>query len=665
MKYLPRLITDKQALARRPFYLVLLATLSAIAILPCWQRVTAAGGDLDPTFGGSGLVFVRPQAISGNGPATAAALQPDGKIVVVTSLSGPIKTALMRLNTDGSIDSSFGDSNGRAPADSAVSIALQQDGKIVTAGTVEYTGTTEKPDLLVSRYNADGSPDTSFGTGGRVKTDFLGRQDSASAVIIQPDQKIVVAAVANTGEFSNGKEGTVFAIARYDSTGALDTSFGTGGKVTTIFPGRFSLARDIIFQPDWKLVVVGKTLSRTSTVTEDDFALARYYTDGTLDATFGAGGMVTKDVSPSDDAYTVAIQADRRLLVGGTAGNPLQPSEPNNAALLRYNSDGTPDSTFGVGGYTAFDLFGRKDRIEKILIQSDARFIVVGDGLRTPDSENTVWALARHNPDGTRDQTFHSGEAVLTFNASGELPVRDALLQPDGKIVVIGERLFFEFGSMGAAGRYLNDGGTPMPALVPDPLPTLPPITLQFSQAGYTVAEATGFLNVTVVRGGNASVPASVKYATGDQTDANFKCDPYTPGQATIYASRKCDYHIASGTLRFAAGELAKQFTLSFTDDTYVEGPESLTLTLSNPVGATLGENSSANVTITDNDVFGLPNPVDNTRFFVRQLYVDLLSREPDPAGWNGWTDRINLCGQPGQPPPPCDRVTVAGDGFL
>jgi Calx-beta domain/Carboxypeptidase regulatory-like domain len=184
--------------------------------------------------------------------------------------------------------------------------------------------------------------------------------------------------------------------------------------------------------------------------------------------------------------------------------------------------------------------------------------------------------------------------------------------------------------------------------------------SLQFSQGSYTVAESAGFLNINVTRSGDLSAPATVKYATSDTTDANYRCD-----QPTGVASRKCDYHIAVGTLRFAAGESSKQFSLSFINDTYVEGAESFTLALSNPVGSTLGQNNNVTVTVTDDDTGGAANPIDNTSFFVRQLYVDLLSREPDPAGWSGWTSRIDLCGQPGQPPPPCDRVTVGGDGFL
>jgi hypothetical protein len=191
------------------------------------------------------------------------------------------------------------------------------------------------------------------------------------------------------------------------------------------------------------------------------------------------------------------------------------------------------------------------------------------------------------------------------------------------------------------------------------------PPTIQLSDPSYAVSEGTGFLNIVVTRTGDKSAPATVKYATSDSTDANFRCDPNTAGQPTGVASRKCDYHIAVGTLRFAAGEDTKQFTLSVINDVYVEGAENFTLALSNPLGATLGQIKNVPVTITDDDAPGKSNPIDDTRFFVRQLYVDLLSREPDPAGLNGWINRIDKCGEADQPPPPCDRVTVAGDGFL
>jgi Calx-beta domain len=189
--------------------------------------------------------------------------------------------------------------------------------------------------------------------------------------------------------------------------------------------------------------------------------------------------------------------------------------------------------------------------------------------------------------------------------------------------------------------------------------------SVQLSQSSVTVNEGAGFAAINISRSGDTSRTASVTYATTDATDVNFNCHPFTPGQVTGVASRKCDYHIASGRVRFAPGETVKTINISIVDDVFFESSEILNITLSNSNSATLGTNSSANITITDNDLSGQPNPIDGTNFLVRMLYVDLLSREPDPVGFQGWVDRIDKCGQPGQPPPPCDRVTVSGDGFL
>jgi hypothetical protein len=189
--------------------------------------------------------------------------------------------------------------------------------------------------------------------------------------------------------------------------------------------------------------------------------------------------------------------------------------------------------------------------------------------------------------------------------------------------------------------------------------------TVQLSQSSYTVSEGSTFLSIGVTRAGDISGAATVKYATTDATDVNFNCNPSTAGQIVGAASRKCDYHIASGRLRFGPGEANKTIVLSIVNDVYVESTEVLTISLSNSTGTVLGTPNVATVSITDNDAAGQANPIDGTPFYVRMLYVDLLSREPDPAGNAGWIHRIDFCGQPGEPPPPCDRVTVGGDGFL
>jgi Calx-beta domain len=192
-----------------------------------------------------------------------------------------------------------------------------------------------------------------------------------------------------------------------------------------------------------------------------------------------------------------------------------------------------------------------------------------------------------------------------------------------------------------------------------------PQFTFHFSATAYSVNEGSPFVVINVRRDTGTAFPATVKYLTSDATDVNFNCNPSTAGQMTGAASRKCDYHIASGRLRFAPGESAKNIVVSIVNDVYVEDLESFTISLTSPTGAGVSIPNTATIRIIDDDTPGQPNPIDNTGFFVRMLYVDLLSREPDPAGFDGWVHRIDFCGQPGEPPPPCDRVTVGGDGFL
>jgi hypothetical protein len=238
-------------------------------------------------------------------------------------------------------------------------------------------------------------------------------------------------------------------------------------------------------------------------------------------------------------------------------------------------------------------------------------------------------------------------------NTNSRIPVTSGFFTlPSTGTYTIYATSYSPFGTTGSTGAYAI-------SLVPAAN------SIQFSAASYTVNEASSFASITVTRSGNLAGAATVKYTTSDATDVNFKCNPTTAGQITGAASRKCDYHIASGRLRFAAGESSKTIILSVVNDVYVEPSESLTITLSNPTGATLGTTGTSTVSITDNDAPGQANPINGTAFYVRMLYVDLLSREPDSSGNAGWIHRIDFCGQPGEPPPPCDRVTVGGDGFL
>jgi uncharacterized protein (TIGR03118 family) len=158
---------------------------------------------------------------------------------------------------------------------------------------------------------------------------------------------------------------------------------------------------------------------------------------------------------------------------------------------------------------------------------------------------------------------------------------------------------------------------------------------IQFSADQYTVGEGTGHIDVTVTRAGDASGTATVNYATFDQSQA-------------AHASQRSDYELAVGKLTFAPGETSKTFRILIVNDTFVEGDETIDLFLSNPTGAGvgLGTPSQATVTITDNDsVAPATNPIDNTNFFVRQLCLDFLGREPEVSAFNFLTNQINACG--------------------
>jgi hypothetical protein len=179
------------------------------------------------------------------------------------------------------------------------------------------------------------------------------------------------------------------------------------------------------------------------------------------------------------------------------------------------------------------------------------------------------------------------------------------------------------------------------------------PAKLEFSAANYQMSEAQNSIEITVVRTGNMAAAVTVDFAT-DDSGAFIPCGLPTGG-----ADQRCDYGTTAGTLSFAAGEASKSFTLLNTDDAYVEGNETLTITLSNPV---VLSNSSGVATSPDDAILGTPaqttlmildndtapptnNPIDDARYFVNQHYLDFLSRLPDQEGIDYWTDQIAQCG--------------------
>jgi uncharacterized delta-60 repeat protein len=393
----------------------------------------AAPGDLDLSFGTDGKVITG--FVGGSAGASSVALQPDGK-VVVAGLTGLTSFAardfaLARYNPDGSVDASFGTegtltTDFAGGSDVAVGVALQPDGKIVAAG---FTGPPDGDfrQFALARYNADGAPDSSFGTDGQVITDFPSVDEAASAVALQPDGKIVTAGIA----FTSSGFGD-FIVARYNPDGTLDLSFGTGGEATTNF-GDHDGAFAVALQPDGKVVAAGFSFG-TPTL-EEEFALARYSSDGALDPTFGTGGEVTTDFNSFDDgASAVAVQPDGKIVA---AGGSFPSPTTTDFALARYEPNGALDLAFGTGGMVTTDFAGAYDLAEDVALQPDGKIVAAGlTGVLAGDEFD--FALARYDSDGSLDAFFGTGGRVTTDFAGGTDEAGGVALQPDGKIVAAG-----------------------------------------------------------------------------------------------------------------------------------------------------------------------------------------------------------------------------------
>lgn len=387
------------------------------------QATPHASGDLDTTFGTNGVTITN---INGNDVPYGLALRSDGKFFVIAEADfmSSSQSVMLLYNTDGTLDASFGSSgvnvltpfnlgfNGQATA-----VALQSDGKPVVAG---FLNTGGNKNFAVTRYQSDGSLDTGFGVNGLITTPVsLTFDDEPTSLAIQSDGKIVAA-----GHTQN----IDFALVRYKTDGTPDTTFGVGGVVTTNFPigtsGGVDVANDVIIQSDGKIVAAGRSAGR--------FGVARYNTNGSLDTSFGVGGVVSTVVGmdPFMAAYAVVQQPDGKLLVGGTGYNDVDSHYAY--ALVRYNSDGSLDTDFGTSGIVKID-FGDASTGNDLVLRSDGKIVMVGDGSNGTNGLGV--SLVQFNADGSVDTTFGSGGIVHT--AAGTRAT-DVVLQPDGKLIVLG-----------------------------------------------------------------------------------------------------------------------------------------------------------------------------------------------------------------------------------
>ena len=407
-------------------------------------------------------------------------------------------------------------------------MALQPGtGKIVVAGfslATAYPQNVFDSDFEVARYNADGSTDTSFGTGGKVLTQFVGsRYDVATTVATLPNGNIVVAGSTDALSPSEPIIAPDVGLTEYNSDGTLDTAFGNNGRVITTIPNAvgFLFVSAVAVQPDGKIVVAG--WNNAPDVFTDNFLLVRYNSNGSLDTSFGQGGVV--EISGGEGSG-VAIQPDGKIVEVGEVDGEL--------AIVRVNSDGTLDTSFGTGGEVVDPAVAGGT---SVVIQSDGKILVGG---YAPESDSIGGiALVRFDPDGTVDPSFGTDGSVTTdTDTSG---VADIAIEPNGQIVAVASTdntgnpnydsifLVARYNSNGDLDQAFGSGG-----IVTTPLPgTVPPSETALDTATSVVIEADG----KIVVGGDGQYQttnpispfgmpyvALVRYDTDGTLDPTFGC---------------------------------------------------------------------------------------------------------------------------------------------
>ena len=641
-----------------------------------------------------------PSSARANGPVYSLALQSDGKVLVggetfgfTGSMGAPDN--ILRLNADGTRDTGFNPSGG-GPDGPVVGIVAQPDGKIVICGEFfSYNGDAAAPNRVL-RLNADGSLDTTFDPGGGV-------DGTVSAVAVQSDGRVVV--VGRFGSLS-GNTTAPNHVMRLNANGSLDTTFNPGGD------GADDAASAVALQPDGKILVGGSftayngdpaapnrilrlhgqasKLNQTITVNTHAPAAAAHGTsftvaassDSGLPVTYSSAGACTNvgaTFTMTSGTGTCTVKYDQ---AGDSDHNPAsQVSETVTAQKADQTiTFGAPaDKTFGDADFTvsatassglpvSFAASGKCSVSGATVHLTGAGSCTVtasqgGDATNynaAPDVQRsfqiakaaTTTALSSSaNPSSAgQGVTFTATVASAAGTPTGAVTFKDggvAIAGCESRALAFGQATCtttsLSVGNHSVTADYAGDAN--FNASAGSLSATQVVGNIEFSQSLYTVAERGGEITITVRRLGDTSQASSVDYSTDDGSVPSVA----VPCSSTTgLALERCDYTRAAGTLRFAAGDAQKTFTVLVSDDSYTEGTETARLLLSNPTGgAVLGATAVATLEITDDATESAGNPIDDAQFFVRQHYHDFLNREPDADGLAFWTNQMTQCGSP------------------
>ena len=415
----------------------LVAVVAAMGLVV--QPALATAGELDDSFGAGGALSTD---FGGTYDwAYDLAVQPDGKIVAagVSNRGGTYDFALIRYQADGSIDPSFGHggqvaTDFGASFDWAYALRLEPDGKIVVGGVTDATGSR---DFALARYRSDGTLDPSFGDGGRVIAQLRpSSADTVHRLALQPDGKILAGGTTFPDTVVL-RPNADFALARFTPEGAPDVTFGTLGVVTTDFGGEsWDDARALVLQADGKVLLGGSTNNGNGPGVlfgADQLALARYTPQGALDADFGDGGTVTVDGSSMVEAVrALSLTPDGAIVAAGFVNGEHR----GDMLLARFTRSGSVDPDFGSGGMTITNLGTRSERLEGVSLAPDGWIVAAG---QVAMGRNADFAVVRYDPRGRLDRSF-GRDGLASFDFGGREDRTHALaVQSDGGIVVAGQ----------------------------------------------------------------------------------------------------------------------------------------------------------------------------------------------------------------------------------
>ena len=407
-----------------------------VAVQPADQKIVVSGTALTPAFSGNLMVTrLLPNGTIDNGfgvngslvftnfnesYAYATMIRNDGKILLAGAKADPsfqFSNLVIRLNEDGTIDSTFGINGFATPEistgdDFAYAAVEQPDHKILLAGTALDAGFNNQP--CVVRLLENGSIDSTFGVNGVYRMTVSNNDNELTSIALQSDGKIVVSGHIDNGLTTGGQFDFDILVIRLNSDGTPDATFGTNGiTITSNGIENVDDAFGTIVSSTGDILVSGFSTQPNFSY---DAILLKYDTTGVLDPAFGIGGIVVFNENDFEVGFDLAEQADGKILFAGNSGN--FPPASNDFLLARYLANGSPDPTFGINGRVITSIFPDYDEAEGIALQADGKAILVG---KTYNGTQNDIAIARFLTDGPsllQDMNF-AGSPLIAPNPVG------------------------------------------------------------------------------------------------------------------------------------------------------------------------------------------------------------------------------------------------------